>query len=90
MVVQSKGLRCRRLVVSRTLFRYFDNAPESLYIKAEPGRGRYEPSEVEALKERIEKLIKMVGKLTLENEALRQCKQFLGKCNNYDYNVYCD
>jgi len=72
------------------LFRYFDNAPESLYIKAEPGRGRYEPSEVEALKERIEKLIKMVGKITLENEALRQGKQFLGKCNNYDYNVYCD
>jgi hypothetical protein len=45
---------------------------------------------VEALKERIEKLIKMVGKITLENEALRQGKQFLGKCNNYDYNVYCD
>jgi len=54
------------------LFRYFDAAPESIYIKAEPGRGRYEPTEVEALKDRIEKLEQLVGKLTLENESLRK------------------
>ena len=54
------------------LLRYFDTAPESLYIKAEPGRGRYEPTEVEALKDRIEKLEQLVGKLTLENESLRK------------------
>jgi hypothetical protein len=54
------------------LLRYFDTAPESLYIKAEPGRGRFEPTEVEALKDRIEKLEQLVGKLTLENEALRE------------------
>ena len=54
------------------LFRYFDTAPESLYIKAEPGRGRYEPTELAALKDRIEGLEQLVGKLTLENEALRK------------------
>lgn len=32
-------------------FNFVDDAPESLYIKAEPGRGRYESTEVEALKE---------------------------------------
>ena len=56
------------------LLRYFDTAPESLYIKAEPGRGRFEPTEVEALKDRIEKLEQLVGKLTLENESLRKGK----------------
>lgn len=54
------------------LLRYFESPPESLYIKAEPGRGRYEPSELEALKKRIEELEQLVGKLTLENEALRE------------------
>ena len=54
------------------LFKYFDAPPESLYIKAEPGRGRYVPTEMEALKDRIEKLEQLVGKLTLENEALRE------------------
>ena len=54
------------------LFRYFDDAPESLYIKAEPGRGRFEPTELEALKNRIQELEQMVGKLTLENDALRE------------------
>ena len=53
------------------LLRYFDDAPESLYIKTEPGRGRYVPTELQALKDRIEKLEQLVGKLTLENEALR-------------------
>jgi len=57
------------------LFRYFDAPPELIYIKAEPGRGRYEPTEVEALKDRIEQLEQLVGKLTLENEALRKSKE---------------
>ena len=55
-----------------TLLRYFDTAPESLYIKAEPGRGRFEPTELQALKDRIEELEQLVGKLTLENDALRE------------------
>jgi hypothetical protein len=59
------------------LFRYFDDAPESLYIKAEPGRGRYEPTELQALKDRIEELEQLVGKLTLENDALREGKNKL-------------
>lgn len=54
------------------LFRYFESAPESLYVKTEPGHGRYEPIEVAALKDRIEKLEQLVGKLTLENESLRK------------------
>jgi hypothetical protein len=54
------------------LLKYFDAAPESLYIKAEPGRGRYTPTEVDALKDRIEKLEQVVGRLTLENESLRK------------------
>lgn len=54
------------------LLRYFDAAPESIYIKAEPGRGRYEPTELATLKDRIEGLEQLVGKLTLENEALRK------------------
>jgi len=56
------------------LFRYFDAAPESLYVKAEPGRGRYEPTEVDALKDRIEGLEQLVGKLTLENDLLKRDK----------------
>lgn len=54
------------------LFKYFDAPPESLYIKGEPGRGRYVPTEVEALKDRIEKLEQLVGRLTLENDAPRR------------------
>ena len=56
-----------------TLFRYFDDAPESLYIKAEPRRAKYDRiRELVALRDRIEKLEQLVGKLTLENEALRE------------------
>jgi len=57
------------------LFRYFDAAPESRYVKAEPGRGRYEPTEIPALKDRIEELEHLVGKLTLENESLRKGRE---------------
>jgi len=54
-----------------TLLRYFDTAPETIYVKAEPWRGMYNPIEVLALKDRIERLEQLVGNLTLENEALR-------------------
>ena len=54
------------------LFKYFDAPPASLYIKAEPGRGRFEPTELQALKDRIEELEQLVGKLTLENDGLRE------------------
>ena len=57
------------------LFKYFDDAPESLYIKAEPGRGRFEPTELQALKDKIEELEQIVGKLTLENDAFRKSKE---------------
>ena len=57
------------------LFRYFDDAPESLYIKAEPGHGRFEPIELQALKDRIEELEQLVGKLTLENDLLKRGKK---------------
>jgi hypothetical protein len=56
-----------------TLLRYFHTAPESLYVKAERGRTKDDLiREVVALNERIEELERMVGKLTLENDALRE------------------
>jgi hypothetical protein len=56
-----------------TLLGYFDTVPESLYIKAESMRARYELiKESLALKDSIGKLEQMAGKLTLENEALRE------------------
>jgi hypothetical protein len=56
------------------IFRYFEAAPEIIYIKAEPSHRKFhiKPSEVEALKDKIEKLEKLVGKLTLENELLKK------------------
>ena len=54
------------------LFRYFDAAPESLYIKAEPGRGRYESTEVEALTERLDNLERSVGQLILKYDLLKR------------------
>jgi hypothetical protein len=57
------------------LFRYFETAPETIYVKAESIRHRkssYEPSEVQALRDRIETLEQLVGKLTLENELLKK------------------
>jgi hypothetical protein len=61
--------------LSPTLLRYFDTAPESLYVKAEPSRAKYDPIEVAALKDRIEKLEQLVGKLTLENDLLKRGKE---------------
>lgn len=57
------------------LLRYFDDAPGSLYIKSEPGRGRHEPTELQTLKDRIEELEQLVGKLTLENDLLKRGKK---------------
>ena len=57
--------------LSPALFRYFETTPESLYMKAEPQRVEYDPTEVVALEDSIEQLERMIGKLTLENEALR-------------------
>jgi len=56
------------------LFRYFDTAPETIYIKAESSHSRFnhDPAEVAALKDKIEKLEQLVGKLTLENEQLKE------------------
>ncbi len=56
------------------LFRYFDTAPEIIYIKAEssPSKFNHDPAEVATLKDRIEKLEQLVGNLTLENESLKK------------------
>jgi hypothetical protein len=54
------------------LLRYFEAPPASLYIRAEPGRGRYTPSQLDVLRQRIEELEQLVGRLTLENEVLRE------------------
>jgi len=56
------------------LFRYFESAPETLYVKVEPSHRKFstEDTEIATLKEKIEKLEQMVGKLTLENEALKK------------------
>jgi len=57
--------------VPPALLHYFGTAPQSLYIRAEPRRDRYDPVEVVALKDRIEELERLVGKLTLDNDLLR-------------------
>jgi hypothetical protein len=49
------------------LFKYFDAPPKLLYIKAEPSRGRFEPTELQALRDTVEELEQLLGKLTLEN-----------------------
>jgi len=56
------------------LFRYFETAPESIYVKAESSHRQFsiEPTELAALKDRIEKLEQLVGKLILENESLKK------------------
>jgi hypothetical protein len=58
-----------------TLLRYFDTAPESLYVRTERSHNEYHLiKEVVALKDRIEELEQLVGKLTLENKSLREGK----------------
>ena len=59
-----------------TLLRYFKTAPESLYVKAEPRLAKHDRiREVVALRDRVEKLEQMVGKLTLKNDLLRKGKE---------------
>jgi len=57
--------------LSPALFRYFETTPGSLYMKAEPQRAEYGPTEMAAVEDSIEQLEQMTGKSTLENEALR-------------------
>lgn len=58
------------------LFRYFDTAPESLYVKAEPSRAKYALiEEVVALEGRIDELEQLAGKLTLENGLLKSVRE---------------
>jgi len=55
------------------LFRYFDTAPESLYVKAEPShRESNIQAEVASLKDRVENLERLVGKLILEYDLLKK------------------
>ena len=62
--------------LSPALFRYFEIAPESIYVKAEPSRAKYDRiREVVALRDRVEKLEQLVGKLTLENDLLKRGKE---------------
>ena len=57
------------------LFRYFETAPEAIYVKAEASPVKHETTEITALREKIEKLEQLVGKLTLENESLRKGRE---------------
>lgn len=56
---------CRRYNISSSLIYYW---------KKQYGRGKFnnEPTEEAALKDRVEKLERLVGKLTLENEFLKK------------------
>ena len=61
--------------LSPTILGYFEAVPESLYVKAEPRRAKYDRiRELVALRDKVEKLEQMVGKLTLENDMLRRGK----------------
>jgi hypothetical protein len=55
------------------LLKYFETAPERLYVRAEPNRPNVEsdPTEVAVLKNRIEELERLVYSLTMENELLK-------------------
>jgi hypothetical protein len=59
------------------LFRYYQAAPKTIYVAAEPSQNQVtsELEEVDMLKRRIEELEQLVGKLTLENELLRKAKR---------------
>jgi hypothetical protein len=61
--------------VCPALFRYFETAPEIIYARAEASnKTRITPNEA-ALRERVEQLEQLVGKLTLENERLKKNKR---------------
>ena len=59
------------------LLKYFETAPEIIYVTAESSQGKFnkEPTEEIVLNDRIEKLEQLVGKLTLENELLKKGRQ---------------
>ena len=59
------------------LLRYFETAPESLYVKAEPVHRQVsiERSELEALKERVDNLERSVGQLILKYDLLKRGKE---------------
>jgi len=56
------------------LLRYFETAPESIYIKVEPSHHQVgiEHSELEALKERVDNLERSVGQLILKYDLLKR------------------
>lgn len=54
------------------LFKYFENAPFAIFVKAEPINSKHESNEVAILKDKIEKLEERVGELTLESELLKR------------------
>ena len=59
-----------------TLLGYFESPPESLYVKAEPRRAKYDRiRELVTLRSRVEELEQLVGKLTLENDILKRGKK---------------
>ena len=55
------------------LFKYFETAPEAIYVGAEPagGKATYDPNEVAFLRNRVEELERTVYRLTMENEFLK-------------------
>jgi hypothetical protein len=67
---QSEGWLCP------ALFRYFETAPEALYVRAEPAHRAVEAQndtdEVSRLRDRVEELEKLVYRLTMENELLKR------------------
>jgi hypothetical protein len=64
---EAKGWLCP------ALFRYFETAPESLFVKAEPSHRQFNmESELEALKDRVENLERLVGKLILQYDLLKK------------------
>jgi hypothetical protein len=59
--------------LSPTLLSYSEAPPELIYVKAEPRRAKYDRiRELVALRDKVEKLEQMVGKLMLENDLLRR------------------
>ncbi|MFC2063163.1 DUF6717 family protein [Chloroflexota bacterium] len=58
------------------VFKYFDTSPAVIYIKAETSHSQFHKklTTETALRERIEELEQMVGKLTLENEQLKKMR----------------
>jgi len=53
------------------LFKYFEKAPEAIYVSAEPLKGtiEYDPGEIAALRVRVTRLEEVVEKLAADVEA---------------------